>query len=225
MVYAVALLFCGSAGSAHAAGVPAAPTPVSPPTKADPFKPRLAAALALLDDLKFHAAYRELSQLEKDFPTRAAEVRPLRHDVGQLIYALDPPPDPRARKPVLFSALSAFDRLTYPFMEKEWTTLCAAPRADLLKATDLFARVKEFNVRNPDFPGGWLLQVRMALGLDRLVEGGYAGQQLYTLGLARSINPEVIALFVALEKRRWMTKPPPRTDPAPPPPTSKPPRP
>lgn len=163
----------------------------------------------MIDNLQFLAAYRALDQLAKDFPAYASDIQPLRHDIGRVIYSLSPPSSSRVRKPVLVSSLPAFDQMQYYQLENEWAALRADPMGELLKATDLFVRVKQFNLQHLDFTGGWLLQARMALALDRSVEGGYAGQQLYALGLSRSINSEVINLFVALEERRWLTPPPP----------------
>ena len=78
------------------------------------------------------------------------------------------------------------------------------------QATPSFAdleKIRQFTLRNPNYPHGWVLQACLALNLNRDVEGKEAAQNLIDLGGANSLNPTFKALLVQLDQKGWLPNP------------------
>ena len=102
-----------------------------------------------------------------------------------------------------YSELSADDRKSVDDWNKQ--TLTNPTFADL-------DQVRQFNLRNANYPHGWVLQAYLALKMDRETEGREAAQNLIELGGANSLNPTFRTLLVQLDEKGWLPKAQPTDD-------------
>jgi hypothetical protein len=181
------------------------PTPPPSPTVAE----AMPAILRKIENLELPAAYVALKELSREHPNDP-DVKRLLADLTPVLAALVPDatgpssgpsdPSPPGTRPALrFAELPALAQTQFTLFAKQ----SRAP--DVLPA--LLQQIKAFCREHPDFPGGWLLQARVALALQRPLEGTYAAQNLLALGVTRSTEPSIIATMSALEDAGWLPRP------------------
>lgn len=163
----------------------------------DPVAEALPDIVRQIQALDLPAAYVALADLEERHPGQP-DVQRLRADLRVVLAGITP--GQADTKTLLAGSvrivkrlgdLPAFDQTQFLLFVKQ-----AQAKRDL---SSLLRDVKAFCVRQPDFPGGWLLQGRLALALQRPIEGGYATQNLVRLGAIHSTDQGIIATMAALE--------------------------
>ena len=180
------------------------PAPPPGPTVAE----AMPAILRQIESLELPAAYIALNDLAKRYP-QDPDVKRLLADLSHVVAPLVPEavahstsakpaaPASGARTAQRFADLPSLAQTQFSLLSRQ----IAAPSPELL------AQIKTFCREQPDFPGGWIVQARLALALNRPLEGSFAAQNLLALRITRSTEPSVISTMAALEEAGWLRRP------------------
>lgn len=188
-----------------AAPTPAAAEPaLSPPSASEPSpSPGIRAVLSAIEANRFVSAYLGVRVLKERFPDHP-DILTLEAKLAPLLRSALPPAffEPRpARTPLAREQLPAALRTRFLLLTQR-----AAQPAD---SDQLLTDVKAFTLDAPDFPGAWLLQARLALALDRALEGRIAARNLLQLGVLQTTDPWLAELMSSLDRKGWVPRPTP----------------
>ena len=163
----------------------------APPTKEECAR-KIVEICNLVNQNDYANARLKLAELKAEFPGNRAVDKFSRTMIPLIgVPASTTPPRPR----ISFFKLSPDDQKLIATIEQSART---APSMDVLEI------VKKFNLRNPDYPHGWIIQAYLALSLNREFEGRAAARNLEELGIGESIDPSMLSLMALLEKKGWL---------------------
>lgn len=156
----------------------------------------VAQALAFARQHRYEEAVALLDPLVEKNPS-SASLREFRDDLKAMIYVEEAGLLPvRTRK--------SFDDLTSAQKSRIVVLSRAVANANGTNSPDLMKRVKAITLDVPDYPRVWLMQARLALILDRALEGRIAARNLAELRAEESQDASVQATLKLLRERGWV---------------------
>ncbi len=147
---------------------------------------RYADALAILDPLVEQNA-------------SAVKLRELRDDLRLLLEA-ETAGAFRTRTRISFQSLTSAQQTRVRVLS------AAVAKATRQQAIELLPRVKALTIDAPDYPRAWLMQARLALLLNRPLEGRIAGRNLHLLDADSSRSAAVQRTLRLLRTKGWMER-------------------